>query len=267
MLKNIIMIIWSVIVTVVVSVQSDPFVSIPAIASLVIIVTNRIKDGLGASDNVQYVSWAVALILNMLGYLFGLGIYLGLEWYYIFIYAAASGLIANGLFDWTVIKTWLRILKLHTGPTIVLLAIMSSIWLQSCSSVPVTTTGEYGITNSTSLVRAIYNGIEEGQHIYNKDKEPFLIAVDLLPSVMDLIESYQNRDMLIKELTDLDEIEITALAGLSHNYNFGEYNEFFQNVMKALLYTSKAALGYSHEQQAMRKEAKVRYYNQLAWEQ
>jgi hypothetical protein len=41
-----------------------------------------------------------------------MGIMTGLEWYYIFIYGLASGLIANGLYDWAWIKAILQLLKL-----------------------------------------------------------------------------------------------------------------------------------------------------------
>lgn len=87
--------------------------SIPGLAALVLLVTQFLKQFLKTDGWYSaYLSWIVALVLSVIGWSLQLGIFLGATWYIVLIYAAAAGLIANGLFDWKMIKAVLELLKL-----------------------------------------------------------------------------------------------------------------------------------------------------------
>lgn len=90
------------------------FASIPALASAVVILTQAVKKlVVFAGDSAQYVSWGVSLLLGAAGYIFNWGIFESVSWYVGLIYAFAAALIANGLFDWEIIKSVLKALKLY----------------------------------------------------------------------------------------------------------------------------------------------------------
>ncbi len=92
------------------------FLSIPALAAFVIVATSFVRNLSWLKKiNPQYVSWGMSILLALIGWFLQIGIFVQLEWYYIFIYGLASGLIANGLYDWEVIKAVLSILELKTG--------------------------------------------------------------------------------------------------------------------------------------------------------
>lgn len=87
--------------------------TIPGLAALVLLVTQFIKKKVPADGWYSvYISWAVSLVLGLVGWIFGIGIFAGAVWWLMLVYAAAAGLIANGLFDWKVIKTILEFFKL-----------------------------------------------------------------------------------------------------------------------------------------------------------
>jgi hypothetical protein len=90
------------------------FVSIPALASAVVLLTQAVKKLISfAGDSAQYVSWGVALLLGAAGYAFHFGIFAGVTWYAGLAYTFAAALIANGLFDWEIVKSILKALKLY----------------------------------------------------------------------------------------------------------------------------------------------------------
>ncbi|HEX3075150.1 MAG TPA: hypothetical protein VHP30_16160, partial [Ignavibacteriales bacterium] len=90
------------------------FASIPALASAVVILTQAVKKLVTfAGDSAQYVSWAVSLLLGAAGYIFNWGIFESVSWYVGLVYAFAAALIANGLFDWEIVKSVLKALKLY----------------------------------------------------------------------------------------------------------------------------------------------------------
>lgn len=90
------------------------FASIPALASAVVILTQAVKKlAPFAGDSAQYVSWGVSLLLGAAGYVFQFGIFAGVSWHTGLVYAFAAALIANGLFDWEVVRSVLKALKLY----------------------------------------------------------------------------------------------------------------------------------------------------------
>jgi|GEM_PF-4304165 len=95
---------------------SEYFISIPALAALVLLLTPVLKKlSFLVNVNSQYISWGIAFLLSIVGWILNIGIYFNVEWMYIFIYGLASGLIANGLYDWQFIKSILVFLGLKTG--------------------------------------------------------------------------------------------------------------------------------------------------------
>jgi hypothetical protein len=58
----------------------------------------------------QILSWVVSLIICAAGWILNLGIFQGIDWYWIIIYAVASGLAANGIFDIPVINALLNLI-------------------------------------------------------------------------------------------------------------------------------------------------------------
>lgn len=97
----------------------NSFTTIPGLAALILIITGYIKKKNELTGQaVIFVSFIIALILSTGGYFFNLGIFVGVGWYYIFIYGLASCLIANGLADWNLVKSLLVFFKLRAGTTI-----------------------------------------------------------------------------------------------------------------------------------------------------
>ena len=94
------------------------FFTVPSLAALVVVSTQFVKKNFKLEDDwAQYASFVIGLVWSCIGFFFGYGIFVGVEWYYIFIYGMASALIANGLFDWNLIKAILVFAKLKTGET------------------------------------------------------------------------------------------------------------------------------------------------------
>lgn len=90
------------------------FYTIPALAGAVLLLTGYIKTALKITGGFsQYLSWILSAALSLLGWMLNLGIFAGVEWYFILVYGAAAGLIANGLFDFALIKALLTLLKLE----------------------------------------------------------------------------------------------------------------------------------------------------------
>lgn len=87
------------------------FLSVPGLAALALIITEFLKVQLNLSGTInQYLAWVIALVISGAGYLLQLGIFIGVDWYFIFIYGLAAGLIANGLFDWNIVQAILNLL-------------------------------------------------------------------------------------------------------------------------------------------------------------
>ncbi|NMB83100.1 MAG: hypothetical protein GYA14_14910 [Ignavibacteria bacterium] len=101
----------------------ESFETLPALAALVLILTGwvssliiKLKWDVKLESLTkgwkQYLSWLLGIALAAAGYFLQWGLFIGVAWYYIFIYGIISGLIANGLFKWELLKTILEALKL-----------------------------------------------------------------------------------------------------------------------------------------------------------
>lgn len=88
------------------------FVSLTALSGLVIavaaIVLRYIKDPSALVK--QLISIGVALILSLVGWLFGWGIFEGVPWWQMLLYGLAAGFGSNG--GWDLIKAILRLVGL-----------------------------------------------------------------------------------------------------------------------------------------------------------
>jgi hypothetical protein len=92
------------------------FASIPALAAAIVLLTQVIRKVVTVSGSgAQYLSWGVSLVLAVVGYIGGFGIFLNVTWYAGLIYTLSAGLIANGLFDWSVVRSVLKFFKLYDG--------------------------------------------------------------------------------------------------------------------------------------------------------
>lgn len=81
------------------------FASLAGLVSLVVLITNFAKKWVNSSGIwTKALSWIVSLIVAGLGYFLHLGVFIGMEWYWILIYAFSSGLIANGIVDIGIVK-------------------------------------------------------------------------------------------------------------------------------------------------------------------
>jgi hypothetical protein len=97
-----------------VSMPDDLFASISALSAGILIITAYIKKLLGTQDgHTIIISGVIGLILSALGYIFNLGIFNLVEWYYIIIYGLISTLIANGLSTWEIVRQILTFFKLR----------------------------------------------------------------------------------------------------------------------------------------------------------
>lgn len=127
------------------------------------------------------------------------------------------------------------------------LIIMLLFALFGCSSTA-TITPEKGIDETTKLTNSVLNTIEEGQFIFNNQKPALQIAVDLLPSVLNYIEVWSNKDELLLELKDLQDSEVLALADLAGNYSFTFDLVLIKDVLKIILYSIKTTVLYGSKQ-------------------
>ncbi len=92
---------------------STVFTSIAALAGAVLFFTAIIKKQVRSNDTITIIiSALVSFIISGLGWWLQLGIFVSIEWWYIFIYGLAAMLIANGLSTWNVISGLLVFLKL-----------------------------------------------------------------------------------------------------------------------------------------------------------
>lgn len=114
-----------------------------------------------------------------------------------------------------------------------------------CGTAQDVTVEQKGITETTKVVGAVFNSIENSQAVIDKNKNAIQIASDMLPDVLNTIEVYNNRAELVKELLDLQDDEIQFLAGLSANYNLKD-NDLYKNVMIIILYSVKTTLKHGN---------------------
>jgi len=92
----------------------DIFGSIAALAGFVLLVTAAIKSKLNTNKTITIVvSGIIGIGTSAIGYFFQYGIFIGVEWFYIFIYGVTSMLVANGLSTWEFIKAILEFFKLR----------------------------------------------------------------------------------------------------------------------------------------------------------
>lgn len=88
------------------------FTSLSALAGLVLLVTQFAKKLIKTEGvKTQILSWIIALVLSVIGYFIQLGIFAETAWYWIVIYAAAAGLITNGIASKHVVEAILNLLK------------------------------------------------------------------------------------------------------------------------------------------------------------
>jgi len=90
------------------------FQSLPLIAALIITVSEyltRFTKVYGLWAQIQ--SWAISIAIALLGYFLQLGIFEGINLLWTFIYGISAGLIANGLFDFELIKAFLELIKVR----------------------------------------------------------------------------------------------------------------------------------------------------------
>jgi hypothetical protein len=79
---------------------------VPAVLLITQIVLKYIK-----TKYDQVVSWIVSLLMCSVGWLLQLGIFCGTQWWWIFIYGLAAGLVANGVFDIPIVTALLNFIR------------------------------------------------------------------------------------------------------------------------------------------------------------
>lgn len=96
-----------------VDILKDSFLSLAGLAAAILFFTSLLKRSLNSNNTFTIViSGIVGLILSGVGWYFGLGIFVGVEWFYIMIYGLAATLIANGASTWGITKAVLEFFKL-----------------------------------------------------------------------------------------------------------------------------------------------------------
>jgi hypothetical protein len=86
---------------------------------LVNLTTGWIKNLLKWQGNAaKYLSWAIAVIISILGWLLNLGIFAPLEWWSALVYGLGIGLAANGAFKTEVIQQILIFLMAQLKPKV-----------------------------------------------------------------------------------------------------------------------------------------------------
>ena len=89
------------------------FYSITALSVLIVPATSFVNKLLKVDGwKKQVLSWAVAVGLGVLAWLLKLGIFNGVDWYWVILYSILAGLIANGIFSIPTIKMILRLIKI-----------------------------------------------------------------------------------------------------------------------------------------------------------
>lgn len=92
---------------------SQVFTSIGLLTAAVLSFTSLTKKVFKSKDS-ETIIWSgvVSVLLGAAGWLLKIGIFAGVEWWYILIYSAAAMLLSNGLSTWPLISGVLTILKL-----------------------------------------------------------------------------------------------------------------------------------------------------------
>ncbi|MFZ5986924.1 MAG: hypothetical protein ACOYWZ_07355 [Bacillota bacterium] len=89
------------------------FNSLVGLSSAIVFITAYLKKKFNTTGNYTIiVSLCVGEIISAIGWALNLGIFIGLEWYYIIIYGLSATLIANGLSTYGFINDLLILLKL-----------------------------------------------------------------------------------------------------------------------------------------------------------
>jgi hypothetical protein len=88
------------------------FATIGGMVSLTLLFTGWIKTTLEFTGNwARWLSWAVAMLLSFIGWLFNLGIFEPVTWGVALIYGLGIGLIANGVFTSEIVQNILALFK------------------------------------------------------------------------------------------------------------------------------------------------------------
>ena len=88
------------------------FATLSGLVTAVILLTQVFKEFIGTIGiKTQYLSWFIAIVLSLAGYFLQLGIFYGMAWYWIPIYAASTGLIANGIATKDIVQAILNLFK------------------------------------------------------------------------------------------------------------------------------------------------------------
>ena len=88
------------------------FISLSALVTGVMGVTQWLKKVVRSTGNwTKFLSWWVAFFLSFAGWFLKLGIFAGIEWYWVLAYAIGAGLVANSVFDLSIVKGLLETLK------------------------------------------------------------------------------------------------------------------------------------------------------------
>jgi len=88
------------------------FVSLSALATAVITITQWLKGIINSTGVItKLVSWLISITLAFIGWWFNLGIFDSITWYWVIIYAVGAGLIANSIFDLSVVTALINLFK------------------------------------------------------------------------------------------------------------------------------------------------------------
>jgi len=88
------------------------FASLAALVSAVLALTQWLKSHvLTEGVFTKLLSWFVSVALSFGGWIFKLGIFAGVEWYWILIYGLLAGLVANSIFDLKIAAGVLNLFK------------------------------------------------------------------------------------------------------------------------------------------------------------
>ena len=86
------------------------FITLAVMAGIVPVMTQFILSYVHTKFD-QVASWVVALLLSTVGWIFQLGIFESMQWYWILIYGMSAGLAANGIFDIPFIQAILGLIQ------------------------------------------------------------------------------------------------------------------------------------------------------------
>lgn len=92
---------------------ADIFTSLTMLAGGVLLFTGFIKKVFKTKDQLTiWISFIVSITLAGVGWMLQYGMFINLEWYYIFVYGLAAMVMANGLSTWSVISGIMKLIKL-----------------------------------------------------------------------------------------------------------------------------------------------------------